>query len=80
MSAETKEALEAAMQEHIRDEAGPNRMLGDYIMTMAYINLEEGPGRTGYYHEVRGPMHGSLGLTEMQGIFLSEQIGDDEPE
>jgi hypothetical protein len=80
MSEQTKAALEAALQDHLTDECGENRVLTDYILTAAFINLERphSDNVTGYFHEVRGAMHSSIGLTELQGAWLAEGGGSDQ--
>ena len=82
MTEQTKAALEAALQDHLTDEAGLNRVVTDYILTAAFINLERpaADNITGYFHEVRGAMHASSGLTEIQGAWLAEGGGTNDPD
>lgn len=82
MSEQTKAALEAALQDHLTDEAGSNRVVTDYILTAAFINLDRphSDNITGYFHEVRGAMHSSIGLTEIQGAWLADGGGTNDPD
>ena len=82
MSEQTKAALESALQDHLTDECGPSRVVTDYILTAAFITLERpaSDNVTGYFHEVRGAMHSSIGLTELQGAWLAEGGGTDDPD
>ncbi|SDW33427.1 hypothetical protein SAMN04487912_102366 [Arthrobacter sp. cf158] len=82
MSEQTKAALEAALQEHLTDECGPQRVMTDYILTMAYINLDRplSDNVTGYLHDARGAMHSTIGLTELQGAWLADGGGSNDPD
>lgn len=80
MSAETKQKLEEALQEHITSESGEGRIITDYVTTVAFINLNGEQGLTGYFHEVRGARHSIEGLTVMQQNWLCDGAGNDPDE
>jgi hypothetical protein len=82
MSEQTKIALEKALQDHVLDECGDSRVVTDYVLTAAFINLErpQSDNVTGYFHEVRGAMHCSIGLTEIQAEWLAAGGGSNDPD
>lgn len=82
MSAETKAAIEQALQAHILDESGDDRMLTEYVITAAYVDLSRPAEEqvTGYQYLGRGSYHSALGLAYQQVSYLRTSVfGDTEP-
>lgn len=73
MSAETKAALEAALEAHLRDEATPDSLLTGYVAYVAFLNSDTPDERTSYALVTPGgqPYHSTLGLAHS----LLEDIG-----
>ncbi|MFS0718851.1 hypothetical protein ABC337_04960 [Arthrobacter sp. 1P04PC] len=82
MSQQTKADLEKALQDHLTDECGESRVVTDYVLTAAFINLDRplADNITGYFHEARGAMHSSIGLTEIQAEWLAAGGGTNDPD
>lgn len=87
MSAETKKALDEALEAHLRDECD-GAMVTGYTMHASYLNPAlDGTDSTGYfaiYHDGQ-PRHVAIGLVQMQLHYLLSpvyeviyEIGDDD--
>lgn len=64
MSAETKAALDAALEAHLRDETEGGALVTAYVVYAAFVNTEIEEGKTGYKCIIADgqPYHSTLGL------------------
>lgn len=74
MSAETKAALDRAIEEHLRDETSADGLVTAYVLYLAFLNSETPDERTSYaiVTPAGQPYHSTLGLA----YSLIEDIGD----
>lgn len=69
---EARKKFEDALAEYIVAEYGPDHWLGDYVMSVAVIDMTDNahPGASHYFHTGKGPYHSQRGLTEEQSDWL----------
>lgn len=78
MSAETKAAIETAIQAHVTDEMGPGHLVADWALITSTMNLEaETPEARGYHYAKSGPLHSAIGLADTLYRWLSDTMADD---
>lgn len=79
MSAETRAALEAAIQAHITDECGDARALTDWVVCAGFVNLDSPADRSrhSYIHASEGPAHSVMGLVNMLSIWKEDEFLQD---
>lgn len=83
MSAETKAALEAALETHLRDESSTDSLLTGYAVYVAFLNSDTSDERTSYalVTPAGQPYHSTLGLAhsllEDIGVYVSGGSDDD---
>lgn len=80
VSAETKAALETALQNHIADE-GDGAILTDWAMVCALTSMDDiGSGRTRYFCEgnTGQPVHVTVGLLRYGGEHATFDDEDDD--
>lgn len=80
--ADPKETLVAAMNAYLAatNEDGETRVVTDFIVTMAFINLDRRGGTTGIVHECEGAVHSLLGLTKIQDMWMVDHYAERELE
>ncbi len=77
---EARRKFEAALQEYVEHEYGPDHWLGDYIVAAAVSDMTEGavPNATLYLHFDRGPFHARRGLVaEHEEKLLDEKLEEE---
>lgn len=68
MSAETKAALEAALQAHINDESEDEEFVTGYVLQATATSFDAESGRANsywFYAQENQPVHVTLGLASM---------------
>lgn len=81
---EAKKKFEAALQDLVLANYGPDHWLGDYVFSCVVVDMSvgtDGPQANLYMHDGRGAFHSMRGLTEEQADYLidlkEEEKADD---
>lgn len=69
---EAKANLEAALQDYVIAQYGPDHWVGDYVLSAVVLDMSStgNPDKTHYIHDSRGAAHSVRGLTEEQADWL----------
>lgn len=82
MSAETKAALDAAIEAHMRDTTQGGALVTAYVVYAAYVNTEIEEGKTGYRYIVADgqPYHSTLGLGQslVSDLVMPQMVEHDD--
>lgn len=77
MSAETKAALDAAIQAHIADSSQSDSVVTGYALIVAHANMSDfDQDQTRYYVEYaeRQPFYAALGLVRQHSLQIEDQF------
>lgn len=69
---EAQAKLKTAIEQFVKDVAGPTAIATDYVLTIASADMNEPGSITRYFESYRGPMHSLMGLNKLQHEFITE--------
>lgn len=67
---EAQAKLRTAIEEFVKDVAGPTAIATDYVFTIASADLNSPGSITRYFEGYSGPMHSLMGLNRLQQEFI----------
>lgn len=74
---EAQAKLKIAIEQFVKDVAGPTAIATDYVFTIASADMNDPGSITRYFEGYRGPMHSLMGLNKLQHEFITS-MNDEE--
>lgn len=74
---EAQAKLKIAIEQFVKDVAGPTAIATDYVLTIATADMNDPGSITRYFESYRGPMHSLMGLNKLQHEFITS-MNDEE--
>lgn len=74
---EAQAKLKAAIEQFVKDVAGPTAIATDYVLTIASADMNDPGSITRYFEGYRGPMHSLMGLNKLQHEFITEMNNEE---
>lgn len=68
---EAQAKLKNAIEQFVKDVAGPTAIATDYVITIASADMNDPGSITRYFEGYRGPMHSLMGLNKLQHEFIT---------
>lgn len=68
---EAQAKLKNAIEQFVKDVAGPTAIATDYVLTIASADMNDPGSITRYFESYRGPMHSLMGLNKLQHEFIT---------
>lgn len=69
---EAQAKLKIAIEQFVKDVAGPTALATDYVLTIAAVDMNEPSSMTRYFESYKGNMHSLMGLNKMQHEMITD--------